>query len=258
VATFDLTRLLAETFLATAEQHAEIGSTNDRARELGSLPATDLPCLISADRQIAGRGRGSNRWWTGEGSLAFSLLLDAATLGIRREYSGLVSLAAAAAIVKTVQPRVPEHLVGLHWPNDVYVARRKLAGILVESLPNGRLVVGIGLNTNNSLESAPPEVRDGAVALCDLTGGLHDRGQLLIDLVNQLREELAAVAEQPDTIGQQADAFCLQRGDWLMLDTGQEVVEGRCYGIEADGALLLQTATGSRKFYAGALRRLVH
>ena len=224
----------------------EIGSTNDRARELAALGTVELPCLVSADRQTAGRGRGGNRWWTGEGSLAISVLLDAAAAGIRREHSGLVSLAAAAAIVKTVQPRASEQLVGLHWPNDVYVARRKLAGILVESLPGSRLVVGIGLNVNNSSLAAPPEVRELAVALCDLTGWPHDRTQLAIELVNQLRDELAALAEDPEAIGQQADELCLQRGDWLTLETGQETVEGRCFGIEADGALLLETATGMR------------
>lgn len=250
----DLERLLSETFLASAEQYAEITSTNDRARDLAGTAAR-LPCLIAADHQTAGRGRGGNRWWTDDGSLAFSLLLDAAAAGVRREHVGLVSLAAAAAIVKTVQPRASEHLVGLHWPNDVYVTHRKLAGILVEALPGNRLVIGIGLNANNRLASAPPEVRDLAIALCDLTGGLHDRTQLLIDLINQLRDELTTLAEDPDAIGEQADELCLQRGDWLTIDTGQETVEGRCFGIEADGALLLETATGPRRFYAGVLRR---
>jgi BirA family biotin operon repressor/biotin-[acetyl-CoA-carboxylase] ligase len=244
--------LLEQTFLASAELHEEIGSTNDRARLLG---AVDLPCLIAAEQQTAGRGRGNNRWWTGQGSLAFSVLLDASAAGIPREHTGLVSLAAAAAVVKGVQPLAAGHSLGLHWPNDVYAGGRKLAGILVESLPGSRLVIGIGLNANNSLSAAPREVRELAVALCELTGGPHDRTQLLIDVLNQLQAELAALAKDPETIGLQADALCLQRGDWLTIDTGRETVEGRCFGIEADGALVLLTATGPRKFYAGVLCR---
>jgi BirA family biotin operon repressor/biotin-[acetyl-CoA-carboxylase] ligase len=249
----DIVRVQSETALRTAEHHQQIGSTNDRARELAGT-AVDLPCLISADCQTAGRGRGGNRWWTGEGSLAFSLLLDAAAVGIRREHMGLASLAAAAAIVKSVQPRVPECTVGLHWPNDVFTCRRKLAGILVESLPGSRLVVGIGLNTNNRLATAPTDVRERATSLFDLTNQSHDRTQLLIELIHQLHVEFATLAKDPEAIGQQADELCLQRGDWLTLDTGQEAVEGRCFGIEGDGALLLATATGPRKFYAGVLR----
>lgn len=249
----ELHRLLTESFLAAVELHEEITSTNDRARALAAS-AIDLPCLIAAERQTAGRGRGANRWWTGAGSLAFSLLLDASASGIRREHSGLVSLAVAASIVKTVQRHLSRHAVGLHWPNDVFVSHRKLAGILVESLPGGRMVVGIGLNTNNPLSTAPTEVRQRAVSLCDLTGQPFNRTQLLIDLLDQLRDELTVLANDPDEIGLQADALCLQRGDWLTIDTGQETVEGRCFGIQADGALLLETATGPRKFYAGALR----
>ncbi len=254
-APLDLPRLLAETFLASAEHHAVLSSTNDHARHLAASATIELPYLVSADQQTAGRGRGANRWWTPEGSLAFSLLIDAASARIAREHIGLVSLAAAAAIVKTVQTRLSDHRVGLHWPNDVYIDRRKLAGILVESLPSGRLVLGIGINVNNELSSAPPEVRELATSLCDVTGHVQDRTQLLIDLLNQLQCELSLLATDPYAIGRQAHNFCLQCGEPLTIDSGQETVSGSCMGIEPDGALLIMTGGGPRKFYAGVLRR---
>jgi BirA family biotin operon repressor/biotin-[acetyl-CoA-carboxylase] ligase len=145
--------------------------------------------------------------------------------------------------------------VGLHWPNDVYLGRGKLAGILVETLPDGRLVLGIGLNVNNRLSAAPDDVRERAISLYDATGQMHDRTQVLIDLLNQLQHELAELATKPSAIGRQADELCLQRGEPLMIDTGQEIVSGRCLGIEPDGALLLLTDRGPRKFYAGVLRQ---
>jgi BirA family biotin operon repressor/biotin-[acetyl-CoA-carboxylase] ligase len=60
------------------------------------------------------------------------------------------------------------HLAGLHWPNDVYIGPRKLAGILVEALADGRHIVGIGLNVNNSLREAPAELHHIATTLRDL------------------------------------------------------------------------------------------
>ena len=71
----DINRILRETFVVEAEHREELGSTNDRALERAKQGATHLPLLVIADRQTAGRGRGGNRWWTGPGSLAFSLLL---------------------------------------------------------------------------------------------------------------------------------------------------------------------------------------
>lgn len=251
----DLPGLLGKTFLSSAEHYAQIGSTNDRAKELAAKEHTSLPCLVWADKQTAGRGRGANRWWTGEGSLAFSLLFNAAAAGIERQHNGLVSLACAAALVKTLRPLAPEVAVGLHWPNDVYAGNRKLAGILVESAPHGRLIAGIGLNVNNSHAAAPPELRDLAVALCDLTGHEHDRTNLLIELLKQIQRELKTLASDPQSIGRQADELCQQRGQWLLIDTGLETIGGTCEGIEPDGALLLLTDAGPRTFYAGVLRR---
>ena len=71
----DESRILQETFVARFEHHAALASTNDRAAEAARDGAGGMPLLIVADRQTAGRGRGGNRWWTGPGSLAFTLLL---------------------------------------------------------------------------------------------------------------------------------------------------------------------------------------
>ena len=169
---FDIDRILRETFVARAEYHPSIGSTNDRAAECAAQSAGELPLLVLADQQTAGRGRGANRWWTGPGALAFSLLLDGRTVAVGGNRSPLVALAAAVAVVDAVAPLLPEHPLGIHWPNDVMVGRRKLAGILIEVLPDGRHVVGIGLNTNNTLADAPAELQSRAVTLRDL--GRHD------------------------------------------------------------------------------------
>ena len=77
----DLERLLGESFLAAAEHHPKLDSTQDRAAAAAAAGSRG-PLLIVADRQTAGRGRGSNRWWTGAGSLAFSLLFDPAVWGL--------------------------------------------------------------------------------------------------------------------------------------------------------------------------------
>ena len=95
----------------------------------------------------------------------------------------MVALAAAVAVVETLAPLLPDHQVGLHWPNDVFVGQRKLAGILIEVLPGGRHVVGIGINTNNTLADAPPTLRQQAATLFDLTGRRQDQTAILIALV---------------------------------------------------------------------------
>ena len=104
----DIDRILRETFVARAEYHPSIGSTNDRAAECAAQGAGEMPLLVVADRQTAGRGRGANRWWTGPGALAFSLLVDGRTVGADGGRSPLVALAAAVAVVDAVAPLLPE------------------------------------------------------------------------------------------------------------------------------------------------------
>jgi BirA family biotin operon repressor/biotin-[acetyl-CoA-carboxylase] ligase len=257
----DMDRVLKETSVARVEHHPALSSTNDRARECAEEGAGALPLLVVADVQTAGRGRGGHRWWTGRGSLAFSVLLDPGQAAIwRGGQSPLVALAAAVAVVEAVAPLVGSHGVGINWPNDV-VARvpacgwRKLAGVLVEVLPDGRHIVGIGVNTNNRLAEAPPEVRLVATTLRELTGLTHDQTTILVTLLQRLEARLGQLAAEPGRIGTSADALCLQRGRLLTLDRGGELVSGHCAGIAPDGALLLDTPHGREAFYWGMLKQ---
>jgi len=251
--TIDIDRLLRETFLARVEHHATIGSTNDRARHCAAEGRGPWPLLIAADMQTAGRGRGSNRWWTGQGSIACTLLLEPGKLGVQRPCWRLIGIAAALAVADVAAIRLSGHFVGLHWPNDVYAAGRKLAGILVEVFANRLHAIGIGLNANNSAADAPVELRQTAISLRDLTGTCFDRTDILVDLMQKIEQHLRQLAATPEAVTQRADAMCVQRGQELTLQVGGHLITGRCAGIGPDGALLLDMPSGRQKFYCGAV-----
>lgn len=245
--------LLKETWITAVEWHETLASTNDRAAELAKLAGTPLPMLLIADEQTAGRGRGGNRWWTGEGSLAFSVLFDSTFTEAANPGTPLTGLAAGLAVVEAVRPLLDEIETGLHWPNDVFAAGRKLAGILVEVLPNRKTVVGIGLNVNNSAENAPSALRSAVTTLYDLTKQRYDRASILVLLVNQLKRFLDLARLSPEKLGAAADATCLQKDRELHLQWGTKVYSGRCRGIDSTGAILLETDEGVKAFPAGVL-----
>ena len=120
-----------------------------------------------ARHQTAGRGRGKHTWWSAEGALTFSVLLEPSTLGIHTRSWPQLSLATAVAIcdalaVELRQYEVASAMPRIKWPNDVLIDGRKVCGILIESpaQPGVRrrcLVVGIGVNVNNSWKTAPAE-----------------------------------------------------------------------------------------------------
>ncbi len=254
----DLTRLQTETFLRGAEHHVEINSTNDRALELCRDAELPVPYLVLADQQTSGRGRGANRWWSSDGALLFSIIVDAAEFALPESRWPQVSLTVGVTVCE-VLGNVSSAAVGLKWPNDIWLNDRKVCGILVEIPPvqRGRLVIGIGLNVNNSFAAAPPELQTIATSLRDEVGAEFDRANLLNDVVRQLDADLRRLAENDSSLPSRWQSRCVLRERTVSLDTSQQVVTGRCLGIANDGALRLQTPSGEQRFYGGIVRRIV-
>jgi len=250
----DTVRLAASPVLAYHEHHATLGSTQDRAHELArSAPAGQLPALVVADEQTAGRGRGANRWWTGQGSLALSLAFDPAGWDLPTTPLPERSLAVGVAIVDTLAALLDDATLGLHWPNDVFVQGKKIAGILIDVLPGGRHVVGIGLNVNNPLADAPDDVRARATSLCDLVGHPLDRTDVLLSLLTNLERAVRQSAAEPHEFGARFNTLCRQHGRPLTIEIGGARTTGTCAGIAPDGALILETEAGWQRFYSGVL-----
>jgi BirA family biotin operon repressor/biotin-[acetyl-CoA-carboxylase] ligase len=249
--------LQADTFLRGTEHHAEIHSTNDRALELCTVADLPVPYLVLADRQTSGRGRGANRWWSSDGALLFSIIVDAAEFALPESRWPQMSLTVGVTICE-VLGKVSSAAVGLKWPNDIWLNHRKVCGILVEVPPvqRGRLVIGIGLNVNNSFTSAPPELQTIATSLRDEDGAEYDRNQLLGEIMRQLDVDLRRLAVNDLSLPGRWQSLCVLRERIVSLDTSQQVVTGRCLGIAADGALRLQTHSGEKRFYGGIVRRI--
>ena len=253
----DVSRLLAESMLAGIEYLPSVGSTQDYVQGLvanQTFNNEQLPLLVIADEQTAGRGRGTNRWWTGQGSLAFTLLLDPQQFGLPNRPVPQASLAVGVAVIDTIQKWIEPLPIGLHWPNDVFAAGRKLSGILIDVLPDSRHIVGVGLNVNNAFAAAPAEVRDRATSLLDLSGRRFDRTEVLLAFLTNLERTLTQLAVDPELLGDRFADLCLQVGHDLTIESSGRKTSGRCAGIDRDGALLLDTFNGRQKIYSGVLR----
>jgi BirA family biotin operon repressor/biotin-[acetyl-CoA-carboxylase] ligase len=224
---------------------AACDSTNARllARAEAGAPSGTV---IAAARQTAGRGRMGREWYADESaSLTFSLLWrlpPAAPLG------GL-SLAVGVAVAEALRD-LGEDRVALKWPNDILRDGGKLGGILIELVSGAphAAVIGIGLNLRLP-PGLPDPVRQSAAAL----DSEADRNRLLARLLSSLHAVLSDFAD---------NGFTGIRQRWLALNAhaGAPVrvvsafvppVEGRCLGVDGDGALLLETATGVRRIVSG-------
>lgn len=239
------------------EWHEEIDSTNTRAATLASDSDLPLPALIVADRQTSGRGRGANRWWSSDGALTFSILLDATDDALPAARWPLVSLGLALAIGDALTESMPTVPIQLKWPNDVYAAGKKICGILVEAPPlrPARLVVGAGVNVNNRLIDAPEEIMIRATSMADQADAAFDREAVLGDIMQRFLALLPQIADDSLNLVARWQPRCLLLHKTVWIDAGERTVIGRCHSIDATGALVLQTSQGQERLFAGIVRR---
>ena len=168
----------------------ETASTNDLAWEAAERGAA-AGFVVFAERQTKGRGQYGRRWESAPyRGLWFSVLLrPAMTL---RESPRLTSL--LAEMVSTTIAEETGCTPTIKMPNDIYIAGRKVAGVLVEGRTAGDgsyvAVAGIGINVNQTVEDFPDELRATAGSLRTATGRRIDRSKLAIALLQNLGERV--------------------------------------------------------------------
>ena len=211
-----------------------------------------------AEQQTAGRGRGENRWWSAEGALTFSLLLESTASGLPVSQWPQISLTTGLAVCDAIDQQLGGEATRLKWPNDVYLDGRKVCGILVETIhpEPSAVVVGIGVNVNNSLKSAPSELLESAGALCDVTGQPLSRTDLLVEILKHLETQYQALASDTSDLRDQWQQRCMLSGRAVRVDTGGTVCTGTCRGIDLDGALQVETPSGMSRLHSGVVTLL--
>jgi len=233
---------------------AEVGSTNDVAKEwaLRGAEAPRPPFVVRAARQTRGRGRGANAWWSDSGGLTLTAVLEPRRLGLPDKKAPLISLAAAVAVVEAVRPWLERGAIGIRWPNDVEIDDHKIAGILPEQInrPEGPcLLIGIGLNVDSRFKGAPEEVRALAASLADFRDP-----PLSVREAEQLFELQRLAADDP-RLPERWRAWDRLRDRPVRIDLEGRLLEGVARGIAADGALIVETADGSRPIHGGRVLR---
>jgi BirA family transcriptional regulator, biotin operon repressor / biotin---[acetyl-CoA-carboxylase] ligase len=252
---FDLNRIRSSGLVRQVEFHAEIGSTNDRAMERARDPKLECPFLVLAARQSSGRGRGANRWWSGPGALMFTLIVDARATRLPTERWPQLALAAGGAVAEAIEQAVPGVPVQVKWPNDVYLIGKKAAGILVEvpSDSAGRLLVGIGINVNNSLEAAPAELAQTATSMTDVAHRTFDLTDVLLAVLAKFSEWRIKLLDDPPAFFEQWRTHCLLTDKKVSVRDGSRQITGVCRGIDDSGRLRLATPAGMERLLSGTV-----
>ncbi|MBA3787072.1 MAG: biotin--[acetyl-CoA-carboxylase] ligase [Actinobacteria bacterium] len=163
-----------------------IGSPRRHAPECDSTQALLGPddpegAIATTDHQTAGRGRLGRSWVEAPGT---SVMVSVVLRPPPERRAPELSLVAAVAVALAVEDAT-ELAAQIKWPNDVMLARRKVAGILAE-MRDAVVILGIGLNVNQTREELPSDAKVAAASLRTIDGRERDREEVLTLLLERL------------------------------------------------------------------------
>lgn len=273
-------------FFSRVKRRGSVGSTNDVVR--GWLAeGTGEVCIVVADEQSAGRGRGGRSWVAPPGR---ALLLSA---GFRPTWlapdrtwrlAATVSLAMADAAEEVAG--LPDGAIRLKWPNDLVVetgtrsgrqlqdlsdrdalaalaaprAARKLGGVLGETDGLGtddpRVVVGIGVNADWPATDFPEDLSATMTSLREAAAGRPiDRELLLEEFLARLEPRVLALRDGWFDVAAWTERQLTTRREIRLENPDGATVTRLALGVDAlTGALVVADDTaagGERQVLAG-------
>ena len=245
--------VLALNQLGEIELHLSTASTNllaMQATQKGNCHGR----LYIAEQQTAGRGRRGREWVSPFARNLYFSLVWRFEQGVAA-LEGL-SLVVGLSIVKALE-RLNIEGVQLKWPNDLLYEQKKLAGILLEMTgeASGECQVVIGVGVNVSMPAASGEDIDQPwVDLESISAEPLSRNQILAAILDQLVQslndfELGGFSQSLD----EWQSYNAHQGKDIVLQVGNEVVEGICRGVDSSGALLLESAQGIAAYHGGEI-----
>jgi BirA family biotin operon repressor/biotin-[acetyl-CoA-carboxylase] ligase len=212
-------------------------STNDHAAALRKCGRLFAPAVVLTGHQIAGRGRGSNTWWSRQGSLTVTFVLP---IDERIEPHQL-PLLAGLAVRNAATELTANQDVQLKWPNDILYRGKKLGGLLCERVMKADLV-GVGVNVNLDPKKAPVALRDQIMSLSQIRGAELDMTEVLAVIAAHLRLVLTRATDHPfAALLREYDAHHALVGKQVCVtDSAGQTICGKCEGLDPIGRLLLR------------------
>ena len=264
---FDATEIRNACSIEHVEVHEELASTNDRALELVRSNKVSDSAIIVARMQSAGRGQRARSWWSSDESLTFTWIKKFDSKGVIKDSSGILPIVTAIAVATAIESLTDFSSIKIKWPNDVLVANRKLAGILIETVNLGTelaLVVGIGVNVNHAQFPEVDSQSGSGVGACFPptsirleTGKEAPLQSLLIMIIQRLSSELDKLSnpDNSEIIAERCNQRLAFMNEPVVAETANgETVSGKCMGVSTDGSLTVQTEEAITSIHSGTLR----
>lgn len=212
---------------------SECDSTQNLIKEQLAGKTGTQHILVSCENQIAGRGRGDKTWLTMPGTLSFSISLAPHSVN---SFTALELSVLVAQYFKSKGKKI-----GLKWPNDLLIDKKKCCGILVQSTQD-QMYAGIGINIFSENDDF---------------AGVYET-EFEIDK-RYWAEEIAKFIYshrfvETDELKKEWMNACSHMNKEVSIQEGTEVITGTFVGLGQHGEALIKTSDSVRSIYNGTLR----
>jgi len=229
-------------------RYEKVSSTNAIASFMlrGEKPAEGT--VITAAFQEDGRGQKGNTWESEPGkNLLMSIILY--PVMVRPEEQFIISQMVSLAVYDLVRTETPD--AKIKWPNDIYVADDKIAGILIENSIMGETIsnsiIGIGLNVNQKIfrSNAP-----NPVSLAQVTDRKYDLSLITGQIIKLLDMRYDMVIKgDKDLLAKAYHNALYKRNEWHRYTDSDGGFTGMIEGVSPDGRLLVKRENGTIRGY---------
>jgi BirA family biotin operon repressor/biotin-[acetyl-CoA-carboxylase] ligase len=223
----------------------ETTSTNDVIEKL-ARDGVKEGVAVFAESQTKGRGRLGRKWMspTHKG-LWFSILLRPE---LRPQETTQLTVASATALRRAIRT-VTALSAEIKWPNDLLIGGKKVVGILTEMSAEvdrvRHVILGIGVDVNQSTAEFPPELRKIATSLKTEAGREISRAELATEMLRELDADYARICGgQFSGVADEWEAGCSTIGQNVSVQMGTRRICGHAESLDDDGALLVRTEHG--------------
>ncbi|HJN05306.1 MAG TPA: biotin--[acetyl-CoA-carboxylase] ligase [Bacteroidales bacterium] len=227
----------------------KLKSTNSYAQELiesGDLHEGDV---ISTQYQKNGRGQGDNFWESEHGSnLLVSIILEPSMVPAQRQFvlTQIVSL----ALVDLIKEYILTEEVKIKWPNDIYVNKNKIAGILFQNFVKGNhiefSIAGIGINVNQKKYYS--EVPN-PISIIHHSNSPTNLKVLLDKLLDKIgfNYETYRLKENFEELKSKYVINLYRYNEWATYSDGNNPFQGKIFDIDEFGRLEVMMKSGEEK-----------
>jgi len=230
-------------------RYEKVSSTNAIASFMLRVEKPVEGTVITAAFQEEGRGQKGNSWESEPGkNLLMSIILYPDM--VRPEEQFIISQMVSLAVYDLVRTETPDGKI--KWPNDIYVADDKIAGILIENSIMGETIsnsiIGIGLNVNQKIfrSNAP-----NPVSLAQVTGRKYDLSLITGQIIKLLDMRYGMVINGDKDVLAKAYHNALYRcNEWHRYTDSDGGFTGMIEGVSPDGRLMVKREKGTARGYA--------